>query len=124
MMRRARVRNACQPGWVSTPASVMGLVSMTSAAGRDIFLSIEETPRSRSDRTYGTVTYAPVATSDCPGGLEQLEQERQLLDRVPGQVVILCVTNGQLGILVAEIGRIDNRDRGFDLHFCGGVIDE
>src|ERR1700744_6766980 len=61
-MRRARVRNACQPGGVSTPASVMGLVSMTSAAGRDIFLSIEETPRSRSDRTYGTVTYGTVAT--------------------------------------------------------------
>src|ERR1700730_1784673 len=68
-MRRARVRNACQPGWVSTPASVMGLVSMTSAAGRDIFLSIEavlsieEIPRSRSDRTYGTVTYGTVASA-------------------------------------------------------------
>src|ERR1700753_35305 len=60
-MRRARVRNACQPGWVSTPASVMGLVSMTSAAGRDIFLSIEETPATGTDRTYGTVTYGTVA---------------------------------------------------------------
>src|ERR1700683_4203186 len=62
-MRRATVRSACQPGCVSTPASVMGLVSTTSAAARDIFLSIEETPRSRPDRTYGTVTYGLVATA-------------------------------------------------------------
>lgn len=45
---------------------------------------------------------------------EQLQQKRQLLAGVPGQVVVLRVTDGQLGILVTEIRQVDHLDRGPD----------
>jgi len=46
------------------------------------------------------------------------------LGRVPGQIVVLSITNGQLGVLVAEIGLIDNLNRRFDMRFCGGIVDK
>src|SRR3954468_25001602 len=45
---------------------------------------------------------------------EQLQQKRQLLGGVPGQVVILSVTDGELGVLVAEICQVDHLDGGPD----------
>ena len=65
--------------------------------------------------TYGTVT--------CPRRpLEQVEQEWQLMGRIPGQVVVLGVPDGQLGILVAQVGRVDHLDCRPYRRFGGGVV--
>src|SRR2546423_1756608 len=44
-------------------------------------------------------------------GLQQIEQERQLLIRIPRQVVVQRVADDQLGVLVAQVGGVDGLDR-------------
>src|SRR5215207_11170662 len=71
--------------------------------------------------TYGTVTYASVSTRElgektqnctfrrknrqlcvCSprARSEQLEHERQLLRRVPGEIMVLCVADDKFGVLI------------------------
>src|SRR5277367_113467 len=71
-MRRARLRNTCQPGWVSTPATVIGVVSTTSAVILAIFLSIGEAP---ALPTYGTVTYGRVGSVIFPAVIARLSPQ-------------------------------------------------
>src|ERR1700749_344019 len=54
---------------------------------------------------------------------EQVEEERQLLVRIPGQVVVLRVANNQLGILIAQVGDVDELDGPRHGRFGVGVVD-
>ena len=51
---------------------------------------------------------------------EQFEQERQLLRRIPGQIEVLHIADGQLGILIAEVRRVDDEHRRAHRIFCIG----
>jgi len=53
---------------------------------------------------------------------EQLEQKREFLRRVPGQVVVLGVADDEFGVLVTQVGGVDGLDRGHDGGLRIGVV--
>src|SRR5947208_4793755 len=57
-------------------------------------------------------TASMVATPRCvlvaPPVLQKLKEEGQFLAGVPGQLVVLRVAEGELGVRVAEVGRVDH----------------
>src|SRR5690625_4730397 len=104
-MRAASERSAFHPGRRSAPATVGRTVSATWALTLMYFFAINNL-RYRRLRRGGQPRIVAGHRR-----LQQLQQERQLLGGVPGQIVILGVADGQLGVLVAEVGRVDGRDR-------------
>src|SRR5262245_30550892 len=104
-MRPTTARTARQAGCCFAPAATAtGAVSATLAETLMEFLATV---------TYATVTYGAVSSrngtqaaagSACRAAcrvflrLEELEQERQLLRRVPGQVMVLGVADDELRV--------------------------
>src|SRR5215213_10622797 len=108
-MRPAMVRKACQPGLSLAPAIFGRTMSATLAETLMVFLATNLRYRNLRSRIQSE--------------LQQIQQERQFLRGIPGQIVILRIADGQLGVLIPQIRGVDRVDRGQYRRLSGLVVD-